>query len=208
MTEKGIDVSKYQGVIDWQKVKQSGVTYAYIKFAQGKSDYNLAIDKMFLDRSALENIANARKVGVKVGIYYYMTAADEQEAYTEVNALMHLIRKNKVAYDMPIALDAESRWMPLKDGRAYTTIVRAAARRLHNALGENVMIYTTLAYRRTLESYWTDLSESPWVRWWVSRPGCAYNESDHITQVGTGKVNGIYGLTDIDIAIKIPGVFD
>lgn len=208
MMERGIDVSVYQGVIDWQKVKKSGISFVYVKFAQGKSDYNLKIDKMFLDSRALDNISGARKAGLKVGIYYYLTAADEQEAYIEINEVLRRIRTHGIHYDMPIAIDCESRWMPLNNGREYTAVVRAAARRLHNATGENVTIYTSSAYRQALENCWNDLSESGWVRWWVSRPGKSYNENDHITQTGTGKIAGIHGLTDINVAMKIPGVRD
>ena len=63
----GIDVSRHQGVIDWNKVKQSGVDFAMIRAGYGK--YESQKDPNFE-----VNYQNARKAGIKVGAYYYSYA--------------------------------------------------------------------------------------------------------------------------------------
>ena len=61
----GIDVSRWQGTIDWAKVAQSGITSAIIKL--GGSDDGTYTDKMFE-----YNYLNARKQGIKVGVYWFV----------------------------------------------------------------------------------------------------------------------------------------
>ena len=200
----GIDVSTLQGDIRWFAAKATGkVDFAYIKFAQGKSDYNKRINYFFMDSRALNNIRDANKAGVKVGLYYYLTAADEQEANEEIDKLLADMSRYKLEYTLPLAIDAESVHMPLGNPKKYAQVVEAAARRFHELTGENVMIYTTRWYSLQIKAY-SDLLSCDWVYWWIARPNAEYPTEGEITQHGVGYIPGVPFRVDLDFAEELP----
>lgn len=97
----GIDVSTYQGEIDWEKVKSDGVDFAIIRVGYSGSDSgNISIDSRFK-----ENIENARKAGVKVGVYFFSQAITTDEAVAEAKFVIRHIRRKGVTY--PVVYDME-----------------------------------------------------------------------------------------------------
>ena len=70
---QGIDVSNWQGYIDYNKVKQSGVDIVYIKASQGSNIKDAYFDV---------NYENAKLQGLKVGFYHFLTATNERRGYT------------------------------------------------------------------------------------------------------------------------------
>jgi GH25 family lysozyme M1 (1,4-beta-N-acetylmuramidase) len=98
----GIDVSKWNGTIDWNAVKNSGVEYAIIRCGyRGSSEGSLIVDPKFT-----ANIEGALAAGVKVGVYFFTQALDEREAVEEASMVLDLIKKYKITY--PIYLDVEA----------------------------------------------------------------------------------------------------
>ena len=77
MNPNGIDVSKWQGSIDWQKVENDGVDFAIIRKGYGKESPT-KIDKKFD-----ENYRNAKSVGIPVGVYHYSYADSVEDARKE-----------------------------------------------------------------------------------------------------------------------------
>ena len=75
-----IDVSKWQGKIDWQKVKESGIEVAFIRIG-----YRGENGTIYKDDSADYNIQQAQKAGVLVGVYFFSTATNADEAIEEAN---------------------------------------------------------------------------------------------------------------------------
>lgn len=101
----GIDVSKYQGDIDWNKVKKSGINFAIIRCGyRGFSEGNINEDPKFKD-----NIKNAILSGVKVGIYFYSSAINELESIEEAEYVLNLIDKYDLRRNIsyPIVIDIE-----------------------------------------------------------------------------------------------------
>lgn len=92
----GIDVSNWQGYIDYSKVKQSGVEIVYIKSSQGNS----IIDPYFKI-----NYTNAKSNGLKVGFYHYLTATDVEEAKSQAEFFSSVI--SNTALDCKLAMDFE-----------------------------------------------------------------------------------------------------
>ena len=96
----GIDVSKWQGKIDWQKVKHSGIEFAFIRIGYRGEDGTI-----YKDDNADYNIQQAQKAGVLVGIYFFSTAVSETEAKEEAQWTMQAIEGYKVSY--PVVYDCE-----------------------------------------------------------------------------------------------------
>ncbi|MDD6919644.1 MAG: phage tail tip lysozyme [Eubacteriales bacterium] len=99
---KGIDVSYHNGVIDWKKVKQSGVEFAIIKV--GGRGYGTG--KLYDDSQFEANIKGALAAGVKVGVYFYTAAMNEKEAVEEANYTIQKIKGYNIT--LPVAYDSEN----------------------------------------------------------------------------------------------------
>ncbi len=98
---KGIDVSKHQGEINWKKVADDGVKYAFIRCGfRGNSEGKLVEDEYFKD-----NIEGALHNKIDVGIYFYTQAVSEEEAVEEAEFLLELLEPYDITY--PVVLDLE-----------------------------------------------------------------------------------------------------
>lgn len=109
----GIDVSKYQSGLDWNKIKKSGVSFVIIRI--GYRGYgaagNLVKDPMFE-----EHFTNARNAGLKVGVYFFTQAVNEAEAQEEAEGCNWAL--NGRMLDYPIFYDTEASTAPRGTGRA------------------------------------------------------------------------------------------
>lgn len=101
LSAKGIDVSKHQGEIDWEKVAEDDVSYAFIRAGyRGSSEGKLAEDEFFAD-----NMEGAADNDIKTGVYFYTQAVTEEEAKEEAEFVLELIEPYDVTY--PVVLDLE-----------------------------------------------------------------------------------------------------
>lgn len=96
----GIDVSKWQGKIDWQKVKNSGIEFAFIRIG-----YRGENGIIYKDDNADYNIQQAQKAGVLVGVYFFSTAVSEAEAREEAEWTLQAVEGYPISY--PIVYDCE-----------------------------------------------------------------------------------------------------
>ena len=98
----GIDVSNWQGTIDWKKVKEEGVYFAFIRAGyRGYESGALNIDKNFE-----VNIKGALDAGIKVGVYFFSQALNAAEAYEEAEFVLDLIKDYNVTF--PVVFDWET----------------------------------------------------------------------------------------------------
>lgn len=100
---KGIDVSKWQGDINWSQVAASGVKFAIIKCA-GRS--TSAEGGLYEDSKFEKNIQGAIANGIQVGVYFFSQALTVEEAFEEASMTVQLISKYQITY--PVAFDWES----------------------------------------------------------------------------------------------------
>ena len=101
ISHKGIDVSKFQGKIDWKKVADDGVEFAIIRVGlRGYGSGKLVEDEYFED-----NIKGALSAGLKVGVYIYSQALDETELLEEANFVLEKIAPYKI--ECPVVYDVE-----------------------------------------------------------------------------------------------------
>ena len=102
VSHKGIDVSKYQGRIDWEKVAGDDVEYAFIRLGiRGYSEGAIQADDYFQS-----NIKGARRNDIEVGVYFFTQATSVEEAEEEAQYVLDMIEPYKVDY--PVVIDVEA----------------------------------------------------------------------------------------------------
>ncbi len=98
---KGIDISKYNGTIDWEKVAADGVRFAYIRAGvRGYSSGAIVMDETFKT-----NVEGASAAGIQIGTYFFSQAVNEAEAVEEADALLNSLEGLNI--NCPIAYDLE-----------------------------------------------------------------------------------------------------
>lgn len=108
--QNGIDVSKWQGKIDWQKVKNDGIDFAIIRIG-----YRGENGEIYRDDNADYNIQQAIKSNILVGVYFFSTAINETEATEEANFVISSIKGYSISY--PVVYDCEG--FKSADSRMY-----------------------------------------------------------------------------------------
>lgn len=98
---EGIDVSSYQEKIDWQKVSASGIKFAFIRLGYRGYQSGKIVKDSYYDY----NFTEAKKYGLKRGIYFASQAVNEKEAIEEADYCVKMLKKEKL--DLPIAYDFE-----------------------------------------------------------------------------------------------------
>ena len=100
---KGIDVSEFNGNINWSYVKNSGINFAMIRL--GYRGYRTP--RLVLDSTAIRNIKAAQTCGVKVGVYFVTQAITVEEAQEEALWVIGVLDQNGISLDYPVAIDTE-----------------------------------------------------------------------------------------------------
>ena len=97
----GVDVARYQGIIDWQQVADSGIEFAMVRVG-----YRTKVDgEMKEDSCARYNLQEAAKAGISLGVYYFSTAVTEEEAVEEAEWVVEMIKGYPITY--PVVYDCE-----------------------------------------------------------------------------------------------------
>lgn len=192
---KGIDVSWAQGVIDWEAVSKSGIDFAYIRAGRGDIDGK----GPKADNCFLQNIREANKYGIDVGVYFYSYALTKEEARAEAKLTLELIQGYKVTY--PVVFDLEE-WM---DRSNLADIAEAYMDTIADA-GYYPMLYS---YRYGIDSFSKEFKDkyALWIAQRNDRPATDYDY--YIWQYSfTGQVSGIKGNVDLDISFRnFPEIF-
>ncbi len=192
----GIDVSKWNREIDWDKVKAAGVDFVIIRAGyRGSSTGSLVVDPYFE-----ANIKGASMAGVKVGVYFFTQAVNEVEAVEEASMVLELTQDYSLDY--PIFIDTEGAG---GNGRAdnltveeRTLVCDAFCRTVENAGGESgVYASRNWYYNRVevsrLERYYI------WLAEYRSAP--LYDGYYHMWQyTSKGSIEGIEGNVDMNIS--------
>lgn len=199
MMLRGIDVSTHQGTIDWDEVAGAGLSFAIIKATQGRSEATAGL-RNFTDSKFKRNITEAHRIGLRIGVYHYLTAQTVSEAMEEAEYFLSVIEPYKSLIDLWAVVDVESKYLP-KDKTLLTQIVNTFCSRAQSA-GYLPMVYTNpdwLKNRLNDVSYW-DL----WLALWRNKtnvPTVKDYPSLKLWQWGVEKVNGISGNVDANFAI-------
>ena len=194
----GIDVSKYQTSINWQKVKNAGINFVIIRCGyRGYGSGVLVQDPMFAS-----HITGAKGAGLRVGIYFFSQAITEAEAVEEASMAVKLA--NQYGINMPIAIDSEyaAGGRGRADGlskSARTRITVAFCNTVASA-GYKPMVYASKSWF----SSHLDVSQFPssyriWVAHYAEK--CGYTGRYDIWQnTSKGSVDGVKGNVDMNIS--------
>ncbi len=191
-TSIGLDVSKWQGEIDFEKVKQAGCEFVIIKAAGSYIDGELYTDPKFI-----QNIENALKNNLKVGVYFNSDADSIDLAKQEIEYTLELIKDYNI--ELGIAYD----WENFTDFNSYNislhTLNEMSKVFLDEAQnkGYKPILYSSKYY---LENLW-DKNYDIWVAQYADNN--TY-EGDYIMwqQCSDGRIDGINAYVDIDIMYK------
>ena len=190
----GIDVSKWNGDIDWKAVKNSGVSYVIIRCGyRGKSEGSLIEDPKFA-----ANIKGATAAGLKVGVYFFTQAMDEREAVEEASMVLELVKNYTISY--PIFLDVEACGgrADAIDKATRTAVCKAFCRTIKNA-GYTSGIYANKNWL-TNKINASELNE---YRIWVAQYAATRTYSgkcDLWQYSSTGTISGIKTNVDMNLS--------
>ncbi|ERJ93997.1 glycosyl hydrolase family 25 [Ruminococcus callidus ATCC 27760] len=190
---RGIDVSKYQGNIDWNAVKAAGNDFAIIRAGYGK--YASQKDPYFE-----QNMRNAKAAGVACGAYWYSYAVTPAEAKQEAEVFASIVQGYQFEY--PLVLDIEDSTQTKLSKEQVSAIIQAFCDTMESK-GYYISLYSyasflnSYVYQSVLEDY--DI----WVaHFGVSRPSYSKTSYGMWQYSSTGSVSGISGNVDLDYSYK------
>ena len=197
-TRTGIDVSEFNGDIDWEKVKEDGIEFVFIRMGfrgYGEGD-------IYEDATFAANLEGARAAGLDVGIYFFAQAVSEEEAEEEAQYIID--RLGGIELQMPIVYDVE----PIRTddartdkvtGKQFTKNTAAFCRKIEEN-GYEAGYYANLKW----EVFMLDMREltdyTMWYAGYADQPQTAYDFS--IWQyTDQGAVDGIPTNVDMDLQL-------
>lgn len=189
--KKGIDVSKYQGNINWEKVKAAGIEFAILRIGFGKN-------KSQKDPQFENNYNECKRLGIPVGIYLYSYALTVQGAAEEAKNCLNWLAGRKL--ELPIYFDIEDTTQQGFSRAILTNMCKAFCKEIERA-GYTAGIYAN-------KYWWTDKLNgneldqyTKWVAQYAAR--CTYAGTYDMWQyTSSGKVDGIDGKVDMNYMYK------
>lgn len=191
-TTIGIDISKWQGNIDYNLVKEAGVEFVFIKLG-GQNGLG---GEYYLDSKFERNIEGFTEVGIPVGLYFYSYMNSPKQAKADALWVMEQIKDYKI--DLPIALDWEN-WSSFNKFHISFNTLTKSAETFMSTLKDNgydSMLYSSKNY---LEQIWLKTSFPTWLAHYTSKTD--YEGSYKCWQrTSSAKISGIKDNTvDVDI---------
>ena len=193
-TMLGIDVSSFQGEVDWEKVKNAGVEFAIIRLGFGYTvNMELVLDKYFK-----ENLEKAKSQGLKVGVYFYTYANTIEEIEEQAKFISDNL--NGETLDLGVTFDWEN-WNNFQDYQVSFYDLDNMYNNFSNLLkksGYETMLYGSKFY---LNNVWNTKNKSVWLAHYTNMTN--YDKDYKIWQFSDkGIVDGINGFVDLDVLYK------
>ena len=167
--ELGIDISQFQGTIDWAQVKAAGYSFAFIRC--GGRGYGES-GNLYEDTQFVTNMKNAKAAGLKVGVYFFSQAITPYEALEEASLTIAMIKKSGVTPDYPVVMDWETdtyyRTWNLK-GQDFANVITSYC----STIAQNG--YTPMVYLNTSDID-SRLGYTPSYALWYARPYNKYQD--------------------------------
>ena len=195
-TARGIDVSKFQGSIDWNAVKADGITFAIIRCGYRGYGSGALVE----DSTYRANIRGAINAGLKVGVYFYSQATNEAEAVEEASMVLSLVS----GYSLPLGVYYDTEKVAGDTGRADTI---SAAQRTACAVafcetirnsGYSAGVYSYASWFYNSLNFANISKYNTWIAQYRDTLNFSYKYN--IWQyTGSGHVNGISKPVDMNI---------
>ena len=202
----GIDVSKYQGTIDWGQVKASGVDFAMVRVGYRAKTTGI----LYEDPGARYNLQEANANGIQTGAYFFSSAVTQEEAREEAEWVASFIAKYKITY--PVAYNCEDFQSPdsRQNGLSMEERTQIACAFLDTVAAKG---YTPMFYasRNEMEgnAQWNMDTLGSRYKVWVSQypekpfpetPKSSYSRAHDMWYTSKGQVAGIRGNVDVNVA--------
>lgn len=193
MSKKGIDVSEFQGKIDWEKVKNDGIEFAILRCGYGMDFSNQ--DDVEYERNANE----CERLGIPYGVYLMSYANTVEKARSEAKHVLRLIEGRKISLGV---------WYDIEDNgtsgainkETLTNIINTFCNTIKNA-GHRVGVYASLNWLENKIEKTIKDNYDIWVAQYYSK--CEYEGKYIMWQhTSSGKVNGISTNVDMNILYK------
>ena len=196
---QGIDVSEWQGDIDWQQVKDGGIEFAIIRLGYRRSETG----ELSTDEKALANLQGAAEAGIPTGAYFFSQAVTTQEALEEAEYALSLLEGYTLTY--PLIYDWEYLGEDARtadvDARTLTDCIKTFCGRVEEA-GFQSMIYFNPHFHENEVLYLDELTDYHfWLAMYDTRMDYPY-QIDMWQYSCTGSVPGITG--DVDLNLYLP----
>lgn len=188
-TKIGIDVSSWQGDIDFEKIKNAGVEFIIIRVGRG------TVGEYTLDTKFVNNIESANKYGIDVGIYFYSFTNSIKNAKKDAEWVLNQIKDYDVT--LPIAFDWEE-WSDFNNYKlSFYGLTNVAKTFLDtiSSKGYSGMLYSSKTY---LEKIWFETKYDTWLAHYTTKTNYA-GKYKFWQMCDDGKIDGIDGYVDIDI---------
>ena len=201
MYKKGIDVSRWQGTIDWEKVKADGVEFAMVRIGlRGYGSGSIMEDAFYA-----QNIDGAMAAGIETGVYFFAQAITVEEAIEEADFVIELLKDHEI--DGPVAYDWE---MHDSSYRVYgTTPEMATACAIAFCQRIEEAGYDAMVYAGQYVSYikYDQGALEPYLSWYPEYKSASsellyptlYYHRDYWQYSSSGTVDGIGGNVDLNL---------
>ena len=195
--DRFVDVSRYQGLIDWAQVAAAGYKGAMLKTVSTNRKLSKRADGLYIDPTFESNYRNAKAAGLDVGVYYYTYATSEAMADAELALLRQAVRGKELT--LPVAVDVEENKLKPMSTLDLTNLTAYALEQVER-MGFYAQLYTYTHYSN-MELDMGRLAN----RWdvWLSDTtgrtpavGYHYNAHQHTSE---GSVPGISGNVDLNV---------
>lgn len=196
-----MDVSRWQGHIDWGKVKASGLVSGVMLRALGNSSKGKP-SKPYIDPTFERNYAECKRLGIPVGVYYYCKAVNTAEADAEL-ALLRKVLTGKTV-QLPVAVDIEDSYVQAPLDKQTLTAIAAHALGTVQSWGFYAMLYIGLYFARD-NLYMTGVALRKYDVWLAAyrskkpEPGWPFGLWQYTS---TASVPGVTGNVDLSHAYK------
>lgn len=191
-----IDVSRYQGEIDWAQVAAAGYKGAMLKTVSTNRKLSKRADGLYIDPTFEANYCHAKAAGLDVGVYYYTYATSEAMADAELALLRQAVYGKE--FSLPVCVDVEENKLKPMSTLDLTNLTAYALEQVER-MGFYAQLYTYTGYKYELDM--ARLS-SRWDVWLADYTGEApsvtfnYNAHQHTSK---GSVPGISGNVDLNV---------
>lgn len=188
-TQIGIDISKWQGDVDFKSLKEAGVEFVFLRVGTSINGENV------VDQKFLENIKKAEEVDMPVGVYYYSYANSASMARSDALWVVSMLQNKNIT--LPVVFDWEN-WNTFNEFNlsffGLSDVAKTFLDTVHEH-GYDGLLYSSKTY---LENIWLDIGYPVWLAHYTANTN--YNKDYEYWQItSNGKVDGINGSVDIDI---------
>lgn len=193
-----IDVSRYQGEIDWTKVAAAGYKGAMLKTVSTNHKLSKRADGLYIDPTFETNYRNAKAAGLDVGVYYYTYATSEAMADAELSLVRQAVYGKELT--LPVAVDVEDNKLVSLDKQDLTDLTAYALHEVEQ-MGFYAQLYTYTSFAKA-RLFVGGAALHPYDVWLADctgkTPNVTFNYNAH-QHTSKGAVPGISGNVDLNV---------